>query len=109
MFLGSALAFMIMRWRARGIWENSALPKSGIAGLPWMSIIAAIYSAFLVFNLYLFIKDALYGVNNWKSAVFMGILYVAGAHHLDHRVVDRASVRAWRSRPSPRRSRSSSD
>jgi APA family basic amino acid/polyamine antiporter len=78
MFLGSALAFMIMRWRARGIWENSALPKSGIAGLPWMSIIAAVYSAFLVFNLYLFIKDALYGVNNWKSGVFMGILYVAG-------------------------------
>ena len=77
MFLGSALAFMIMKWRARGIWENSALPKSGIAGLPWMSIIAAIYSAFLVFNLYLFIKDALYGVNNGKSGVFMGILYVA--------------------------------
>ncbi len=76
MFLGSALAFMIMRWRARGIWENSALPKSGIAGLPWMSIIAAVYSAFLVFNLYLFIKDAIYGVNNSKSAIFMGILYV---------------------------------
>ena len=78
MFLGSALAFMIMRWRARGIWENSALPKSGIAGLPWMSIIAAIYSAFLVFNLYLFIKGSygVYGIN-WKSAVFMGILYVA--------------------------------
>jgi amino acid transporter len=76
MFLGSALAFMIMRWRARGIWENSALPKSGIGGLPWMSIIAAIYSAFLVFNLYLFIKDAIYGVNNSKSAIFMAILYV---------------------------------
>ena len=77
MFLGSCLAFMIMKWRAKGIWENSALPKSGIAGLPWMSVIAAIYSAFLVFNLYLFIKDAIYGVNNSKSAIFMGILYVA--------------------------------
>jgi len=42
-----------------------------------MSIIAAIYSAFLVFNLYLFVKDAIYGVNNGKSAIFMAILYVA--------------------------------
>ena len=48
MFLGSALAFMIMKWRAKSIWDSSSLPKSGIAGIPWMSIIAAIYSAFLV-------------------------------------------------------------
>jgi hypothetical protein len=77
MFLGSALAFMIMKWRAKSIWDSSSLPKSGIAGLPWMSIVAAIYSAFLVFNLYLFVTDALYGVNNDKSAIFMAILYVA--------------------------------
>ena len=77
MFLGSGLAFMIMKWRAKSIWDSSSLPKSGIAGIPWMSIIAAIYSAFMVFNLYLFVKDALYGVNNGKSAIFMGILYVA--------------------------------
>jgi amino acid transporter len=77
MFLGSALAFMVMRWRAKSIWESSSLPKSGIAGIPWMSIIAAVYSAFLVFNLYLFIKDAIYGVNNTKSAIFMAVLYVA--------------------------------
>jgi amino acid transporter len=77
MFLGSALAFMVMKWRARSIWDNSSLPKGGLAGVPWMAIIAAIYSAFLVFNIYLFAKDAIYGVNNTQSAIFMGILYVA--------------------------------
>jgi basic amino acid/polyamine antiporter, APA family len=77
MFLGSALAFMIMKWRAKSIWDSSSLPKSGFAGIPWMAIIAAIYSAFLVFNIYLFIKDAIYGVNNRESAIFMGVLYVA--------------------------------
>ena len=56
-----------------------------------MSIIAAIYSAFLVFNLYLFIKDAIYGVNNGKSAIFMGVLYVAAARHLGRRL-DRAQA-----------------
>jgi hypothetical protein len=68
---------MVMKWRARSIWDSSSLPKRGIAGIPWMSVIAAIYSAFLVFNLYLFVTDALYGVNNSKSAIFMAILYVA--------------------------------
>jgi amino acid transporter len=77
MFLGSALAFMVMRWRAKAIWDSSSVPKSGIAGIPWMSVIAAVYSAFLVFNLYLFVKDAIYGVNNSKSAIFLAILYVA--------------------------------
>jgi basic amino acid/polyamine antiporter, APA family len=78
MFLGSGLAFMIMPWRAKGIWANSALPKAKIAGVPWMSIIAAVYCAFMVFNLYLFLKDSIYGVNNHKSLIFMGILYLLG-------------------------------
>ena len=57
MFLGSGLAFMIMPWRAKSIWENSALPKAKILGVPWMAIVAAAYSAFMVFNLYLWIYD----------------------------------------------------
>ncbi|MFA4965619.1 MAG: hypothetical protein WC709_08305, partial [Thermoleophilia bacterium] len=76
MFLGSGLAFMIMPWRAKSIWQSSSLPKSGVAGIPWMSFIAAAYGAFLVFNLVLFIKDDIYYVNNTKSAIFMGFLYL---------------------------------
>ena len=86
MFLGSGLAFMIMKWRARSIWDSSSLPKGGLAGIPWMSVIAAIYSAFLVFNIYLFVKDSLYGVNNTQSAIFMGILYVAADRGLGRRL-----------------------
>ena len=63
-----------------GVWENSALPKSGIAGIPWMAIIAAIYCAFLVFNIFMYIwdPDGVYYINLWESAVFMGVLYLAG-------------------------------
>jgi hypothetical protein len=80
MFLFSGLAFMVMKWRARGIWENSALPKSGLGGIPWMAIIAAIYCAFLVFNIFMYIwdPDGVYYINLWESAVFMGALYLAG-------------------------------
>jgi len=77
MFLFSGLAFMVMKWRARSIWDSSSLPKGGIGGIPWMAVIAAIYSAFLVFNIYLYAKDAIYGVNNTNSAIFMGVLYIA--------------------------------
>jgi amino acid transporter len=81
MFLGSGLAFMIMPWRTKSIWDNSALPKLKILGLPVMTIAAALYSAFMIFNLYLWIYDPTntYGVGykNGSSMVFMGILYVA--------------------------------
>ena len=77
MFLFSGLAFMVMKWRARSIWDSSSLPKSGLAGIPWMSVIAAIYAAFLVFNIYLYVVKDIYYVNNTNSAIFMGSLYVA--------------------------------
>ena len=76
MFLGTGLAFMIMPWRTKAMWESSSLPKWKVAGIPVMSIVAAGYSAFLVFNLYLWFKDAVYGVNNTKSLYFMGALYL---------------------------------
>ena len=77
MFLFTGLAFMVMKWRARSIWDSSSVPKGGIGGIPWMAVIAAVYVAFLVFNIYLYAKDAIYGVNNTNSAIFMGVLYIA--------------------------------
>jgi APA family basic amino acid/polyamine antiporter len=77
MFLGSALAFMVMKWRARAIWDSSSLPKGEIAGIPWLSIVAAVYSGFMAWNIYRFVVDDMYGVNNTQSAIFMGVLYVA--------------------------------
>ena len=81
MFLGSGLAFMIMPWRVKSIWDASALPKAKIFGIPWMAIVAALYSLFMLFNLYLWFYDPtnVYGVGykNKNSMIFMGILYVA--------------------------------
>ncbi|RPI32045.1 MAG: hypothetical protein EHM52_00805 [Actinomycetota bacterium] len=76
MFLGSALAFMVMKWRARAIWDSSSLPKGEIAGIPWLSLVAAIYSGFMAWVIYRFVVDDMYGVNNTESAIFMAVLYV---------------------------------
>jgi len=75
MFLGTGLAFMVMPWRAKVIWDSTPIPKWKIGPIPVLSIIAAGFSAFLIFSLWLFLKDAVYGVNNGKSLIFMGALY----------------------------------
>jgi basic amino acid/polyamine antiporter, APA family len=77
MFMFTGLAFMVMKWRAASIWDASSLPKGGLGGVPWMAVIAAIYAAFIAFNVYLYAKDAIYGVNNKQSFIFMGVLYAA--------------------------------
>lgn len=79
MFFFCGLAFMVMKWRARGVWENSALPKSGIGAIPWMSILAAIYVVFMGWNIFMFIwdPDGAYavGYKNTASFIFMVSLY----------------------------------
>ena len=81
MFFVTGLAFMVMPWRAKAIWDNSALPKMKILGIPVLAIVAAIYSLFMAFNLWLWFYDKanVYGVGykNKNSMIFMGILYVA--------------------------------
>jgi amino acid transporter len=81
MFLFSGLAFMIMPWRVKSIWQNSALPKAKIFGIPWMAVIAALYSIFLAFNIVLWFYDPTNtygtGYKNGSSLIFMGVLYVA--------------------------------
>jgi basic amino acid/polyamine antiporter, APA family len=81
MFFVTGLAFMVMPWRAKAIWANSALPKLKVLGVPLLAIVAAIYSLFMAFNLWLWFYDKanVYGVGykNKNSMIFMGILYVA--------------------------------
>ena len=81
MFFVTGLAFMVMPWRAKSIWDNSAIPKMKIAGIPILSIAALIYAIFMGFNLWLWFYDKanVYGVGykNKNSMIFMAILYVA--------------------------------
>ena len=70
-----------MPWRAKRIWESSAIPKLKIGGIPVMTIIAVGYLIFMAWNLYLWIYDPsnTYGIGykNTSSVIFMGILYGA--------------------------------
>ncbi len=75
-FLGTSIAAIILPWRKRRLYENSAIARYQVGGIPLISIAGFITAAFLVFNLWKWFKDDLYGINNKDSLIFMGLMYL---------------------------------
>jgi APA family basic amino acid/polyamine antiporter len=74
-FLGSAIAAALVPWRAKRIYEASPFASWRIAGVPLITVLATLLSAFFLFNLYHWLKDDVYGVNNSDSLIYLGVLY----------------------------------
>lgn len=88
MYLGTTIAAGLLPWRARRLYEASPLARWKIAGIPMVTVTAAVFSAFLVFNLVMWFKDGVYGVNNAKSLGYMALLYaVAIGIYLTSRLI----------------------
>ena len=75
-FLGTAIAAIILPWRKKALYENSAIAKYKIAGIPLISVAGSITALFLAFNLWEWFDKDLYAVNNADSLKFMGVMYV---------------------------------
>ncbi|MBI3648284.1 MAG: APC family permease [Actinobacteria bacterium] len=75
-FFGTAVAAMILPWRKKHLYENSAIAKYKIAGIPLITVSGFLTAAFLGFNLYEWFTNANYAVNDHSSLVFMGAMYV---------------------------------
>lgn len=75
-YLGSALAATLLPYVKPDLYRASPIFQYRIAGLPMITVVGALFSGFLLFNLYLWFKDAIYGVNNGTSLVFMGAMYL---------------------------------
>jgi amino acid transporter len=74
-FFGTAIAAMILPWRKKALYENSAIAKFKVGGIPLITVAGAITAAFLGWNLYEWFSNSLYAVNNKQSLVFMGAMY----------------------------------
>jgi basic amino acid/polyamine antiporter, APA family len=74
-FLGTAIAAMVLPWRKKELYRNSAIARYKFAGIPLITISGFITAAFLGWNLYQWFTDANYAVNNKQSLVFMGVMY----------------------------------
>jgi amino acid transporter len=89
-FVGSTVAAGILPWRKRDIYNASPIAKYNVAGIPLITVAAALFLAFLGFCIYKWLQDGVYGSNNHDSLIYMGCLYgVALAIYVGSRIVRR--------------------
>jgi APA family basic amino acid/polyamine antiporter len=74
-FLGSTAAAILLPWRFKEAYNASPIARYKIAGLPLITVVGAIFFAFLAWNIYAWLSDAAYGVNNPTSLWFLAVLY----------------------------------
>jgi len=75
-FFGTAIAAIILPWRKKQLYQDSAISRYKILGIPAISVCGFVTALFLGFNLWEWFTNANYAVNNKTSLVFMGSMYV---------------------------------
>ncbi len=78
-FFGTAVAAAILPWRKKNLYENSAIAKYKVGGIPLITISGGVTAGFIGWLLWKWMwppaSRNLYGVNNAQSLIYMGILY----------------------------------
>lgn len=74
-FLGSTVAAILMPWRQKQMYESSPIARYRIAGVPMITVAGVIFGAFLLWNIYMWLRYQSYAVNSQTSLVFLAILY----------------------------------
>jgi basic amino acid/polyamine antiporter, APA family len=81
-FLGSAIAATILPWRKKHLYDNSAIAKYKVLGIPLITLTGGATALFLGWNLYKWLwppfnssSGNLYAINVPDSLWFMGSMY----------------------------------
>ena len=75
-YLFSAIAVVLLPFIKPDLWRASPASKVKLLGVPVVPVAGVITIGLLGFNLYQWLTNAAYGVNNKGSLVFMGAMYV---------------------------------
>ena len=75
-YLFSAIAVVILPLRKPDLWYASPASKVKLLGVPVVPVAGVITIALLVFNLYEWLSNDAYFVNNHDSLLYMGAMYV---------------------------------
>jgi basic amino acid/polyamine antiporter, APA family len=75
-YLFSVVALVLLPWRRPELWRASPASRIKILGIPVVPLAGWVTIALLVFNLYEWLTNSLYGSNNKSSLVYMGLMYV---------------------------------
>ena len=74
-FFGTLIAGMILPWRKRELFESSVVGRYRIAGVPVIAVTSGLAAIFIGWNIYQWLTNSTYGVNNRTSLIFMGAMY----------------------------------
>src|SRR5947208_1698695 len=74
-YLASVVAATILPWRRPRLYGASPVARYKVAGVPLITVAGVVTVVFLAFNLWKWVTDATYGVNNRQSAIYMLVLY----------------------------------
>ena len=75
-YLFSAIAVVILPWRKPDLWRASPASKIKIFGVQIVPVAGVVTIGLLGFNLYEWLSNGLYFVNNKTSLIYMGAMYV---------------------------------
>jgi amino acid transporter len=75
-YLGTTIAAIILPYVKPDLYNASPVAQYKILGIPLITVAGVIFGAFLVYNIYLWFTNALYGVNNPLSLRYMGVMYL---------------------------------
>ena len=70
---------MLFPWRRPELFSQNPVSDWEVAGVPLLSIVAAVYAVILLVIFYLWATESVYGINNVRSAGFMVFLYLLAA------------------------------
>jgi amino acid transporter len=74
-FLGSTISAALMPWLKPDIYNASPIARYNVIGIPLITVAAAAFGGFLIFCIYQWFFNDLYGVNNTQSLIYMLVLY----------------------------------
>jgi basic amino acid/polyamine antiporter, APA family len=90
-FLGSTVSAALMPWLKPDIYNASPIARYRVLGIPLITAAAVAFGVFLVFCIYQWFFNDLYGVNVTSSLIYMLILYaIAIAMYVGFRLLRRA-------------------
>jgi amino acid transporter len=75
-FIGTVVAATILPWRRKDIYASSPIARYKIAGIPALTVASVVAGVLLLFTLYEWFSNSIYGVNNRTSLYFMASMYV---------------------------------
>ena len=74
-YFGTTIAGAILPYKDPDLYNTSPIARLKIFGLPLITVTGAIFGIFLLFLFYMWTTDAVYGINEPVSYIYMAVLY----------------------------------